>query len=83
MSYGRRAQVLFEEGQYKALEEEARRQHKGVGPLIREVVERELFQKKRREKKISAAERLCSLNLPQEDWSKIKASLIREKAKGV
>ena len=81
MNLIRKAQVLFDEDQYQALEEVARKQKKGIGPLIREVVEMELLHARRREKRLEAAKGLFSLNLPTGDWKETKRSIIHGRFK--
>jgi len=78
MSYSERVQVLLSIDQRTRLERIARHQGKSVGAVIREAIER--FASDSSAADGDDLETIFSLDLPVDDWSAMKAEIIRSAA---
>lgn len=71
----KRTQVLFTEDQYAALTIYAKKKHKPLGTVVREIVERSILAKETRNRRQRAARRLLSKDLPVTDWERFEKEL--------
>ena len=74
----RRTQVLLTEKQYKKLQELSIEKKKSMGYLIREALD-QVFLKTVDKKKV--IDRISNLNLPVDDWEKMKEEILKGKLK--
>ncbi len=72
----RRTQVLLTEKQYLKLQELSIERKESMGYLIREAVD-QVFIKTTDKKKV--IDRISSLNLPVDDWEKMKEEILKGK----
>jgi len=74
----RRTQVLLTEKQYKKIHELSIEKKKSMGYLIREALD-QVFLKTVDKKKV--IDRISNLNLPVDDWEKMKEEILKGKLK--
>jgi predicted transcriptional regulator len=82
MKKDRRVEVLFDEKDYRELEERARVKHRSVGALIREAVAEYVIGPSREEKR-KALEWMAAQSGPVGSPEEIKADIIRSITEGI
>lgn len=73
MARSKRAQVLMEPDEYAQLSKLARQKKVSVGELIRSAVRECYFIS--RERRIAAAESLCHMEIPLDDWETLEREI--------
>jgi hypothetical protein len=75
-AFTERIQVLVAPEQLARLRAIARRQHRSVGALVREAVERTYLHDDT-ERRLAAVERLAEMELPVSDWEQMERESVR------
>jgi hypothetical protein len=76
MPLTKKAMVLFDEKQYKRIQDFAKTQHISVGQAIRNAVDAVVLKKKgNAEERIKAAMRLTSIKDADADWDEVERSI--------
>ncbi|MDO8671430.1 MAG: hypothetical protein Q7O66_08380 [Dehalococcoidia bacterium] len=80
----RRVQALFGADEFELLADHAALTNKSISAVVREAVEEHLIKELRRQKRIEAANWLCSGGdeFPARDWDEIEADLERSRYDG-
>lgn len=81
MPLTKKAMVLFDDEQYKKLEEYARSHHVSVGKIIRDSVNTVILKKGNVEKRIQAAVRLTSAEEDTVDWDEFEKTITKGHAR--
>jgi hypothetical protein len=79
MEKNKRTQVLLTEKQHRKLLELSKKRKKSIGYLIREAIDNVYITAKKNKEKIIRD--IASMNLPAEEWGKVKKDIIKGKSK--
>ncbi len=71
MALSRRVEILFDEGEYEAIRQEAARRGVSVGELLREAVRRAYLRPSEEERR-AAISRICSREVDIGTWEDVK-----------
>jgi hypothetical protein len=77
MPLTKKAMVLFDEKQYKRIEDFARKRHISVGQAIRDAVDAVVLKKGGAEERMQAAVRLTSATDADADWDAFERSVMK------
>ena len=77
--FNKRTQILFSEKQFKKLKDISINKNKSIGFLVREAVDT-LFIKEKEDKK-NIIDKIANLNLPVDNWEKMKKEIEQGKYK--
>ena len=79
MPLTRKVMILFDPERYQKVAAEARKRHSSIGALVREAVDREVFEESESSMstKIEAAERLISMKEDVPDWDEVEKLIAR------
>lgn len=73
--YNKRVQSVLTEEQYEMLVELSQSSGKPLSVLIREAVEQVYFERKARDRRQAALQRLLSLQAPVDDWPEMEKEI--------
>ena len=77
MALTKKAMILFEERQYKRIEDFAKAHHMSVGQAIRNAVDAVVLKKGNAEERMKAALRLTSAKDADADWDAFERTIMR------
>lgn len=77
MPLTKKAMVLFDEKQYKRIEDFAKARHISVGQVIRDAVDAVVLKKGNAEERMKAAMRLTSAKDADADWDEFERAVMK------